>query len=301
MFHQSPQSLTAIVLSLLIGGVMAHGQESTANQPADLGVRPVQQQAVDPVAWLSLSRQQLMNARSMTATIQQQGQMVSGRFASQGTYAAGQFPRLRIEMTMELGGLTGHRLEVCDGQVLWTERQISGLPVDPSDEDSTGIETDVVRRDIDLIRDALANSPQTFEHVLAAEIGVGGLPSLLAGLQSAFEFRAKATEDQSVILVGRWNADARDRLNLSGASPRVPTEVEIRIDPSSPVPEQISYIRSNGETRQELLSIRFSDVRIGGPIDDRLFAYSPPDGIDVTNQTLKVVERVEAVGKSTGE
>lgn len=295
------QFVTACLVTLVSLASTAQGDEA---QPGR-GATPQQAQAVvstlDAAEVLRHARQMLMKTPSLQASIQQRGRLAAGAFESSGTYRAGQFPRLRIETTTELAGLTGRSIEVCDGQVLWTERRIEGLPIDPDDEESDGTQTIVTRRDIDLIRDALANSPQTSRHVLAAELGVGGLPSLLAGLQTAFDFRASRTETGEIVLRGFWKPGMLESLKLSAKSNRVPTEVEVVFPNQSPVPERISYLRKTGEEANEILSLRFSDIRTDQSFPDGYFDYQIPDGVEVTNRTLDAVRKVESAGQSPSQ
>ena len=200
--------LTARVLASCLVAIVVFASTTNGDGPQPGGApqpATVVISTLDAAEVLRHARQMLMKTPSLQASIQHRGRLAAGAFESSGTYRAGQFPRLRIETTTELAGLTGRSIEICDGQVLWTERRIEGLPIDPDDEESDGTQTIVTRRDIDLIRDALANSPQTSDHVLAAELGVGGLPSLLAGLQTAFDFRASRTETGEIVLRGFGN------------------------------------------------------------------------------------------------
>lgn len=286
---------TARFLALLfVALVLSTSDDATAQQS------PATAASKAATTRLNQARQILMNGSSLEAKIEQRGRLTTGPFQSVGTYQAGRFPMLRVETTTELNGLTGRMVQVCDGQVLWTQRSVSGLPIDPDDEESTGQEISVTRRDIDLIRDALANSPQSAANVLAAELGVGGLPSLLAGLEWAFDFREQTLDDQRILLVGRWKPNVREQLKLSGSSSRVPTEVEVVFPPRSPVPESITYFRRTKDSSREVLSLQFKDVLIGRDLPPSLFEYILPEGIDVDNQTLDIVKGIEtANGESS--
>lgn len=300
-----PSLVAFLLYSVSVLGLAAQELPNLRVEPA-VNVSP--NNAVQPIEaanWLSNSRQTLMNTYSVRARIEQRGQMSTLPFVSRGVYEAGRFPLVRLEMATRLGTLEGRLTEICDGQVLWTAREVRGLPEndkDAADRDESplppGTELFVSRRDIDLISNALTDSEQTVEQVLAAELGVGGLPSLLAGLEWAFAYQTSTLENGRLVFTGRWKSEIRQKLAFPEGK-RLPSQVEVVVQPDVPVPERVTYYNVDDGELAPILQMQFSEISFGDEIAAERFRYTPPSGVEVTNLTPGVISGIETAGDTS--
>ena len=231
-------------------------------------------------AVLSDARDRLMTYPSLTAEVVQQAELPSGRCQSSGRYVAGAFPKLRVEMDAELGPLAMHTIDVCDGQVLWSVRELRSVS-DPTE----AADIRVSRRDIERIRQELAAGEQTPRQTLAAELGVGGLPALLAGLQDAFEFTEQSGDAGTRLLVGRWKADSLAELKLAKAGDRIPKEVRLTLDAATLVPTRVLYVGDRDGEPYAIMNVEFRNFSAEPIEDEAIFRYTPPREVEIDNRT----------------
>jgi hypothetical protein len=246
----------------------------------------------------------LYERRSVQAKLRETVSMGPRRFRGEGTYIAGQYPRLRLELALDVGGTQGELLEVCDGTILWTVQQIAGPK-------SIAPEVQVARTVISDVTEALESTMDVPETFLIAGLGVGGLPALLASLERSMTFEAiRELEEDGVkftVIQGRWSDEYLDRLTGGQEDVQLPAympdHVRIYFDNQTQFPTRILYLRRSepgAKTFVPLLSLEFSEVVLDAPVNDELFQYTPGADVKVRDRTgeyLKLIEQAAEQGR----
>jgi outer membrane lipoprotein-sorting protein len=246
----------------------------------------------DAKRFVEQSHAALANRRSVQANLYQvvningQPLKLTGRYANAGL-------KLRLELATELpGGAKGSLLEVCDGNVLWSQLQLL---------DSRR----VTRRDIRQILAAVSAGESRPEAILTAELGLGGLPGLLAGLQRQLEFQSleRMTESgrEMVVIRAGWKPDALTKLGLKPgeATPEyIPDLVRLWFDAETQVPVKIDYLKKAADKLPEraIVSLQFRDVVLDQPVDESLFLFIPPEDVVPEDITRSYVEQITRTG-----
>ena len=208
-----------------------------------------------------------------------------------GSYLQGKDLKLRLEFQVQNqkknGKPVGTLLEICDGQVLWTEHNIKGT-------------SRVTRRDVQAILKQAELNPKSQPNMLVAELGLGGLPGLLASIQKNMKLESiserKVNGKTLTVLNGTWKDEFLAQ--WKGGDPTAPVQlpayvpdgVRIYLDQQTLFPRRIVYLKKNNETLESMVTLNFSKVTLNAPIEAMEFAYEPPDGVfpvDITNQYLK--------------
>jgi len=250
------------------------------------------------------ARYLLFERRSVQATLRETVSMGPRKFRGEGTYVAGQYPRLRLELSLEVGDTQGELLEVCDGTILWTVQQVLGPK-------SVAPEVQVARTVISDVTEALDSTMDVPETFLIAGLGVGGLPALLASLERSMTFEAmRELEEEGrkfTVIQGRWSDEYLKQ--LTGGDPDVqlpaymPDHVRIYFDNQTQFPTRILYLRRSEPGARAfvpLLSLEFSDVVLDGPVNDELFQYTPGPDVKVRDRTgeyLKLISEAAEKGR----
>jgi hypothetical protein len=211
------------------------------------------------------------------------------RFKATGRYVQGPNLKLRLEFAIKVGQTQGTLLEVCDGQILWTLQKVGDRPR-------------ITRREVRTILDAASQAGHIDDNLLTAELGLGGLPALLASIERHMVLEAPRQEtiDGHTVHVieGRWNDDFLKRFQPSSDDTEeaqvlpahVPDRIQIYLD-SEKYPRRIVYRKQppGREFYVPLLTLDFQDFRINPPIDDSEFVFEPERGVfqeDITREYL---------------
>lgn len=241
-----------------------------------------------------------------------------------GSYAAGEFPRLRLEYQIQVGNTSGTLIEVCDSQVLRTLREIRRTPVGtppdtstppastPKSESPAPAEKPILkatRRDVRKILDSVRKQGTTPEAVLQAQLGLGGIPALLASFERTmlFDTYQAGTEGSRspVIIEGFWKPEFKKGLSeqfaATGRDPNqfLPERIRIEFDAQSLVPTRILYLRRTAGPAANtppapLLSLEFRDIQVNSPIDPKIFDITLPPEVQELDQTESFIEQIEA-------
>jgi hypothetical protein len=234
--------------------------------------------------------------RSVRATLRETVSMGPRKFRGQGTYVAGPYPKLRLELSLDVGGTQGTLLEVCDGTILWTVQQIAA-PTTATPE------VQVARTVISDVTEALESTMDVPETFLVAGLGVGGLSALLASLERSMSFEAMRELEEDgrkfTVIQGRWSDEYLDRLTGGQEDVQLPAylpdHVRIYFDNQTQFPTRILYLRRSepgASTFVPLLSFEFSDVVLDGPVDDELFQYTPGPEVKVRDRTGEYLKMI---------
>ncbi len=244
----------------------------------------------DALATLRTAREKLTAAgvRSIKSRIIERVSIGGRRFRLEGTYVQGTDLRLKMEFkvlpeTAE-PGIDGSFLEVCDGTILWTRHQI-------------GKQTRVTRRDVRQILNA--SKAAGGANLLTVELGLGGLPALLASLERSMKFDSLSQKEVNgkkfTVIAGAWNDAALQVIKASTGgrqTSHIPDAVRIYFEPEILFPRRIDFLKKRGSPDQAevVVELDFLDIVINAPLDDHQFEFEPPGGIrtvDVTNDYLR--------------
>jgi outer membrane lipoprotein-sorting protein len=260
--------------------------------------------------------------KSVSAKVRQDGKMLGQQFRIDGQYLKG--PANQVYMLLELSGLgdiEGTMLQVSDGQVLWEFKKILD-------------QSDIRKRTLGPILEKLNDpdcDPELREQVLA-QLGFVGPEALIGGLRKAIEFYGKeaGTLDGKAIWIirGRW----KDRASLAGPNqpalpptgplpPYVPSLAEVWVGQEDGWPYFVKLYGQSpgimrGQKQREIelgpdgrpvgpavqvdqptpseIRMTFSEVAFNPELRPEQFAYQPPDGANVVDETQPIVNGLTA-------
>jgi len=288
----------------------AEGAPAAADtpQPAEA---PDPEVAAAAAKLLRDARDRLYAHESVQAHLVERSALGNRRFSAEGRYVSGRFPRLRLEYRVVVGDCEGVLIEVCDGQVLRTSKEIrrareAGSTAPPP----KAMEIQVTRKDVEKILKAVETENVPPEAVLQAELGLGGIPTLLSSLERTMQFDARREETfqdhKYVVIQGHWKDEYLQKLGKQlGQSaqiftPFMPEQVRIYFDEETLFPSRILYLKQatlEPRTYRAVMSLEFTDVRLDQPIDPQEFRYVGPRDVgevDETNLYLKTIENLRA-------
>ena len=197
---------------------------------------------------------------------------------------------IRMELKMKVADTVGSLLEVCDGQVLWTRHDI-------------GKDVTITRRNVTQILDAAAKHGGIPAHQLIADLGLGGIPALLASFERVMRFngiRQETIRNREVdVIQGTWTDTMLSKWQFprqpdQPAAPLpiyIPDLARIYLDRETGFPHRVLYLKRipNRDTLRPMLTLDFLDVVLNQPIDKSEFDYVPPSSpaaIELTPQYL---------------
>jgi hypothetical protein len=288
--------------------------EKTTQEPA-----PDPEVAAAAAKLLRDARDRLYARESVKANFIERSTLGNRRFSAEGRYVSGSFPRLRLEYRVRVGGSEGVLIEVCDGQVVRTSKEIRrarepGSTAPPEKP----MEIQVTRKDVQQILAATEKGEVPPDAVLQAELGLGGIPTLLASLERAMEFdalRQETYENRTYrVIQGHWKDEYLQKLGKQLGqtaqmfAPFMPEQVRIFFDEETLFPMRILYLKQvtvDPRTFRAVLSLEFTDVALDEPVELQEFRYVPPRELDVpevdeTSVYLKTIESLRAAARETG-
>ncbi len=189
------------------------------------------------------ARNRLMEYQSIRADIKESVIFGDHQFHATGNYLQGDNLRLRLDFSVTVNRrLKGRLIQVCDGDVLWTHLKI-------------GTRQEVKRRVVRDILKAAAAEGKLSENILTVQLGLGGLPALLASLEENMvlnEVKEESIDGVSFIVVqGSWNdkflkmwkgfapgRKNKSHINTSSLPSRIPDRVRIYLEKKNAVPSK---------------------------------------------------------------
>ena len=181
-------------------------------------------------------------------------------------------------------GLEGSFSEVCDGTILWARHQI-------------GSQMRVTRRDVRQILNASKSAGTG--NLLALELGLGGLPALLASLEQSMKFDSLSQEKVNgksfTVIGGSWSEATLQTFKANTGNRQtshIPDSVRIYLEPGILFPRRIDFLKKHKdpEETEVIAELDFLDIVINDHLDDHQFEFELPNGvrtIDVTNEYLR--------------
>jgi outer membrane lipoprotein-sorting protein len=274
------------------------GREFAQADPAEKSAAA----ATSPRDILLSASDKLKSHASVRANMTEKVTMQTNSFTAKGSYLQGQNLQLRMEFTVELRAQKASLLEVCDGQVLWSRHDLG-------EKD----QTQITRRDVRQILKATEQAEQTLKTAdeksrlnasIVADLGIGGLPALLAAFAKDYDF-TKATDGKIddrdvVILEGTWNAEyramwqgAKSKDKTPPALPiYIPDSVRLSLDKETEFPRRIEYLKliPGQSVPSVMMSVDFTKVVFNGKVSKDDFVFIPPERpapIDITQMYLQ--------------
>jgi len=270
------------------------GQEAPKPPGDDTGKKPVasrrnEKSGSSALVTLGSARDRLISYRSVKAGMVETVDLGLRRFRMKGSYLQGTDLKLRLEYDLLVGNTEAHLVEVCDGQILWTHQKI-------------GEEERVTRRNVRQILTAASSAGKTPQNLLTAELGLGGLPGLLAGIQKSVQFEKQWEQDVNeqtfVVIEGGWKKSYRSKFLGPDSDPKqplpafVPDQVRIYFEQESLFPRRILYLKhSEDGTRRPMVTLDFVDVRWDVELAKDAFNYTSPKKIAPQDVTQAYINR----------
>jgi hypothetical protein len=268
------------------------------DKPAAAPAETATPAASEAAATRASAREKLLGYRSVRAKVQERVDIAGREFKATGSYIQGADLKLRLEYDVKLGSgegaFEGSLLQVCDGQVLWT-RYLLDEGVDGKEEPKPRI----TRRDVQLILDTVAKGGKIPQNLLVTELGLGGLPSLMAAIEMSMTFDSQeSTDDGKMLMIsGKWKDELLKNLPRAQEYPDaladyVPDAIRVYFDQENLFPRRILYLKKHPKRGylRPMVSVDFVEVTLNGPVNEEDFQYIPPDGVfpvNITNEYLR--------------
>jgi len=271
--------------------------------------------AISPRALLDNAIAALENTGSVSARVFHEVDLFNRRLVGKGVYweqRQGPHRLIRYELKLQLGDQTSSLVQVvapptADGHFMWTKRKL---------RDEERLSRLDVTRAIKALAEVARKPGQEGREMLP---GLGGLPRILRGLHSAFDFtsvqagqlRLQADRLPVWQLRGQWKPEqlikvlphqkeaieAGEDVDLSKLPEHLPNHVLLMLGQDDLFPYRIEYRRATGRKAggpesHPLVTMQLFEVVRNVPIDPGRFQYSPG--------TLEFQDQTESFLKSLG-
>lgn len=260
-------------------------------------------------AFYQQARRKLRSYKTIRASLEEKVVIGGRRFKVNGSYVQasgtqGDEIKLRLEFRISLGAkesgaLQGELEQVSDGEILWTRHTI-------------GKKTRVSRRNIRQILDAAKARGNTSPDNLVAQLGLGGLPALLASIERNMVFESITEEVLSgksfTVISATWSQEYLERslkLSKETISKRlpeyIPDSMQIYFEKGNLFPRRIVYLKKH-PTRDislRMVDLQFREIELNEPVDDQVFVFKAPRGVipnDLTKVYLNLFEQLSQAG-----
>lgn len=225
---------------------------------------------------------------------------------AQGTYVAGKFPRLKLTYTIRVGQMQGILEEVCDGQILHSRKRIAKVG---AEKNSKEVEQEFTRRDVQRILAATENATNLPLAVQVAELGIGGLPAILASIDRSMIGR-KVTQEEfdgqmCQVFHGGWDPAVLEKYKKAdkqfGTQMEMvlPDQVRVYFASEALVPVKFVYIAPQRDEKgtvvgeRTVMTFELKNVVLDKELPGDLFEYVLPNGAeekDLTQDFIKMMK-----------
>lgn len=208
--------------------------------------------------------------------------------------------RMRLELKLKVGSQTGSLLEVCDGQILWTRRDLGNQP-------------EITRRNVQEILKAAERSAPIPHTVLLSNMGLGGLSALLGSMHLSMIFQGIKTDelrDRPVFVIqGSWKEEYlamwqkvlqnQEKAYPDGLPSFVPDLVWLSIDQETGFPLRIQYRKRipGRSVSQPIVTLDYLDVVLNEPLSAQEFEFKPPDRSTPLDRTEEFIKQFVPLNK----
>lgn len=303
--RRAEKPLRALVILAAVVGASSNVQsqpETPANSEAGT-LQPVE--GTSAIDFLQDARTRLSEYRTLQAKISETIEFGPRRFQAKGSYLQGAGNRVNLDVSVTLGENSGRLRQISEGDVLWTVYDIGEIPK-------------ITRRDVKQILAAAQNA--NTRAMLAQDLGLGGLPALLAAVEQSMDFeqplKTQIDGRDFIVLQGQWNAAIAEQFKAQLAQvgqmtggqaslpPQVPDRVRIYLDAESLFPYRIRYLKDSPAPGMEpapLLTLDFSEIVANASLNPSDFRYSPPEGAEVADLTRMYVQQLQAAAAAPAQ
>lgn len=315
--------MLCLTLPGLLAAIPVDEETATTAAPAETAAETVS--AADlPAAQdvLTKLRDRLENLGSLQCDLHQTAVISAIKVVSAGRYAEASGNRVRLQMMMfpmntfgaadgdalnvendpqipDAETARGSLLQVSDGSVVYTEWRNGEEPAS------------VTRRTLADVVTAAEKVENYAASAVLADMGVGGLRSLIARLQDTMAFAPVSeliVNDRKVLqITGRWNDRVRREIFqlpedvFVDARPWVPEYVRIYVDAESSLPRRIQFLKHSLDATQKLarplLTLDLRNIRVNEQVADDLFSYRAPEGAREEDVTEALIRSIEAASQ----
>ncbi|HEV7999711.1 MAG TPA: hypothetical protein VGP63_07520 [Planctomycetaceae bacterium] len=294
----APAAPTAAPVTPAPNGAPTTAPTAPAKSPATATPSPAPV-PTDPLVVLRTARERLTGNRekqspndvqSIRARIVERVTISGRKFRLEGSYLQGTDLRLRLELKVipesTPSRVAGTLLEVCNGTILWANYQV-------------GKQTRITRRDVSQILAASKTNGQI--NFSTVELGLGGLPALLASLDRWMKFDSVSQQEingkKFTVLAGAWKDSCRKdllgKMSKQHLPEHVPDAVRIYLEPELLFPRRIAFLKQRDKQFESLVELDLLDIVINGPLDEHQFEYAPPDGARPVDVTTEYVQQLQ--------
>jgi len=282
----------------------------SSRREKELG-EPTPEDAAQADALLEEARNRLEDRQSLQADMVQQILVGERKLTAEGKYISGTpYPKLRLEYRIRVGTMQGSLVEVCDGTILHTEKTIGRAEDKAPDRQFT-------RRDVQRILAARDNSLNVPVASQGAELGIGGLPAMLASIDRCMVGK-RVTEEEfdgqlCLVFHGAWDQEILKKYDVAlGQSkaqlvPFFPDRVRVYFTADAFLPVKLVYLKNDlnesGKIvgQRTLMTLEFRNVKVDQPIPPDTFQYVLPpksEEVDRTNEFLELIKQADAALQS---
>lgn len=326
--HRFPAAIFAALLASLVllpafPALAAVVQQEGTSEDDKTVLKPSSEPAN---AVLSKVTETLKNAQSLSCNIQQTILMSGQKMLAAGRYVQGTGNRMRLEYRIfpvealhskdadllkpdadaaEISDekISGALTQISDGSVLWSKWQ-------------NGPDTQITRRNIREILDAVKDMKNTTAADSLRSLGVGGLQTLISQLQVGMEFgqvKQQTIAGSTVyVLTGRWTQKTRKDIfqvpegDLETPLPAyIPDYVRVYVDQKASLPRRIEYLKRhpNPEVKQAqpLAILDFRNIRLNETLNETMFDISKEesdDSVEEKDLTRDVIEAIKSAAEA---
>ena len=329
------RSLTFVTTLFVIGSFVVADNPSEsgktspgAAEPAAPAAKKKSEVHEKAAAELENARKRLLEQSSISANLTETISIQSRSVRGTGRYVQGSLNKksdgwhLRSELKIKVGGTEGQQLEVCDGDILWTRMEVRSVarpqpasssatkdvPADLKPEAKNEPLIGLTRRNVTQIMEAARSKrPDIPQDALLADLGLGGMPALLASFQQALQFDKLTTETLNgrpvIVLEGTWSDSQLAKWKVQGDiskitfAPFVPERVQLVLDQESGFPHRIVFYKKlrDRNANTPLVTLEYSDLRINQPLDKSDFVFIPPEQPPAMDLTVRYLEQLSPV------
>jgi hypothetical protein len=264
--------------------------ETPAKDPAETPPKASLQETHPAAKELFESSRQKLRNGIYRAKIVQRLNFPDRSLEATGSIIRGLNSQLRLEFEIQIGGTKGKLVQVSNGDKLWTERRINNV-------------TKLTVQDVkEILNKAKAEGIE--ETMVVAEMGLGGIASLLASMDRMMTFGEPQTvevDGETLFRVeGEWNEEFLKRVQSNpqlekGLPAFMPDGARVYFDREH-FPRRIQYLKNLPDTEgmRPLVTLDFLDVEwlSEADVDPSLFKYTPPDQVFPEDVTKSYIEQL---------
>lgn len=300
--------LAAASLLLLLGLTAGSSFSAQTGDPPLTAQKPAASEKSEPVdpqadakakATLKQAQERLAGYSSIQADLVESVMIGMRKYRAEGRYLQGPDREVRLEFQVTSKGqdgqpLTGALLQISDGSILHSSYLI-------------GSDRRVTRQDLKQIKEAIDKYGAGDVELQSAQLGIGGLPALLASIENAMKFDRVDVEEikgvRYVVLYGGWSPEYVKSAPLfkqydiddpASLPVYVPDRIRVYLDEQTLFPRRIFYLKTEDGKHLPMMTLDFLNVRTNVPVGNDEFVFVPPEGAAAQDVTQQIIQSIKA-------